>query len=134
MGITDHDTVKAVIDWKNNNYQSDQDNDYVTVIPGIELSAYSEQQPQIHITGYFPKTANFNEIELQLENHVKEIRYFLCFKDGVWWIRIQRCKTILNRLQEDGIIIPYSDIEKKTVNRYPSLPIIAECLYVFSSR
>ena len=73
MGITDHDTVKAVIDWKNN-YRADREENDVVVIPGIELSAYSEQQPQVHITGYFPKTANFDEIELQLEKHVKEIR------------------------------------------------------------
>ena len=40
MGITDHDTVKAVIDWKNNNYQANREENEVIVIPGIELSAF----------------------------------------------------------------------------------------------
>lgn len=75
MAITDHDTVKGVIDWNNN-----VDND-ITVIPGIELSAYSSIYPQIHITGYFPRTSNFEKIEEYLSDHVKEIRYFYnnCF-------------------------------------------------------
>ena len=68
MAITDHDTVKGVIDWNN---RVDEE---ITVIPGIEVSAYSEKQPQIHITGYFPKTADFRLIEKHLSNHVKEIR------------------------------------------------------------
>ena len=43
---------------------------------------------------------------------------------------MNRCKTILQRLASDGICIPYSEIEEITKDRYPSLPIIAECLLV----
>ena len=68
MAITDHDTVKGVIHWKTL-VQND-----IIVIPGIEISAYSEKQPQIHITGYFPKSADFSKMEAYLSSHVKEIR------------------------------------------------------------
>lgn len=44
--------------------------------------------------------------------------------------RENRCKTILQKLSADGMNIPYSAIEAKTKNCYPSLPIIAECLVV----
>lgn len=69
MAITDHDTVKGVIHWKKSMENS------ITVIPGIELSAYSSTQPQIHITGYFPISSDFSAIESYLSDHVKQIRY-----------------------------------------------------------
>lgn len=69
MAITDHDTVKGVIHWKKSMENS------ITVIPGIELSAYSSTQPQIHITGYFPISSDFSAIESFLSDHVKQIRY-----------------------------------------------------------
>lgn len=68
MAITDHDTVKGVIDWGN------QEDSAITVLCGIELSAYSQKYPQIHITGYFPKTTDFHKMETNLSNHVREIR------------------------------------------------------------
>ena len=92
--------------------------DGMRIISGMELSSYSDTENYIHLACYFPKTADLSKILEEMDSHVREVR-------------VQRCKTILGKLEQDGYHIPYSDIEAKTKDCYPSLPVIAQCLLVF---
>lgn len=112
IAITDHDTVGGVMNVK------ERVQDGMKIIAGMELSSYSDTESCIHLACYFPKTADLSKILEEMDAHVREVR-------------IQRCKSILEKLEQDGYPIPYSDIEEKTKDRYPSLPIIAQCLLVF---
>ena len=113
VAITDHDTVRGVMNVK------ERVQDGMKIISGMELSSYSDTESYIHLACYFPKTANLPQILEEMDSHVREVR-------------VQRCKTILGKLEQDGYHIPYSDIEAKTKDCYPSLPIIAQCLLVSS--
>ena len=112
IAITDHDTVKGVLQ------VVDRVQDGMAIIPGMELSAYSTTEPQIHLACYFPKESNLQLLMDELDSIVKDVR-------------VKRCTTILEKLSHAGYVIPYSEIEEKTKDRYPSLPLIAECLVVF---
>lgn len=68
VAITDHDTVNGVKE-----LSSFQDGD-MSVIAGVELSTYSESEPQIHLTGYFPKTTDFSSLQSQLGERIRSIR------------------------------------------------------------
>ena len=114
IAITDHDTVRGVMRVK------EPVQDGMKIISGMELSSYSDIESYIHLACYFPKTADFSKILEEMDAHVREVR-------------VKRCKTILEKLEQDGYPIPYSDIEAKTTDCYPSLPIIAQCLLVLFS-
>ena len=111
VAITDHDTVRGVMNVK------ERVQDGMKIISGMELSSYSDTESYIHLACYFPKTANLSQILEEMDSHVRAVR-------------VQRCKTILGKLEQDGYHIPYSDIEAKTKDCYPSLPVIAQCLLV----
>ena len=68
VAITDHDTVNGVKE-----LSSVQDGD-MSVVAGVELSTYSESEPQIHLTGYFPKTTDFSSLQSQLGERIRSIR------------------------------------------------------------
>ena len=68
VAITDHDTVNGVLQ-----LHSFCDNE-MAVIGGVELSAYSETEPQIHLTGYFPKTTDFSSLQNRLGERIRSIR------------------------------------------------------------
>lgn len=68
VAITDHDTVKGVL------ALSSFEEDGMTILPGIEISSFSETENQIHITGYFPQTADFRSIQSYLDGFVRQKR------------------------------------------------------------
>lgn len=68
VAITDHDTVKGVL------ALSSFEEDGMTILPGIEMSSFSETENQIHITGYFPQTADFRSIQSYLDGFVRQKR------------------------------------------------------------
>ena len=68
VAITDHDTVKGVL------ALSSFEEEGMTILPGIEMSSFSETENQIHITGYFPRTADFRSIQSYLDGFVRQKR------------------------------------------------------------
>ena len=64
IAITDHDTVNGVLQLESQTY------DGMVVIPGIEMSSYSENEKQIHVTGYFPISADFKSFQSYLNQFV----------------------------------------------------------------
>ena len=64
VAITDHDTVNGVKE-----LSSFQDGD-MSVVAGVELSTYSESEPQIHL----PKTTDFSSLQSQLGERIRSIR------------------------------------------------------------
>ena len=68
VAITDHDTVNGVKQLSSFQYGT------MSVIAGVELSTYSESEPQIHLVGYFPKTTDFSSLQTQLGERIRSIR------------------------------------------------------------
>ena len=64
IAITDHDTVNGVLQLESQTY------DGMVVIPGIEMSSYSENEKQIDVTGYFPISADFKSFQSYLNQFV----------------------------------------------------------------
>ena len=70
MAITDHDTVKGAMELLSIQSSS------MKMIPGIELSSFFEEEPQIHLTGYFPPTADLSKFQTQIGEHTLRVRLF----------------------------------------------------------
>lgn len=89
ISITDHDSIDSQYIIKNNN--SDVD-----IIPGIELST-EINDCEIHILGYF--------MDIEDENLIKTV-------ESLKNARINRVKSILNKLEDEGIYLNFEDIVK----------------------
>lgn len=68
IAITDHDTMNGVLQLES------QEVEGMIVIPGIEMSSYSENEKQIHVTGYFPMTTDFRSFQEYLNQFVVRMR------------------------------------------------------------
>lgn len=92
VAITDHDTIDGYI--KARNYIKDKD-DFL-LIPGIEFSCIYKNS-EVHILGYLfdCNDKNLNDI---------------C--DTIKRVRSNRAKEILKKLEEQGILIDESDLNK----------------------
>lgn len=68
MSINDHDTVRGVMNMLSLQVEG------ITVLCGIEMSNSFNNSGGIHITGYFPRDTNFEELQRQLEEEVNQRR------------------------------------------------------------
>ena len=86
MSINDHDTVKGVMEMKTLEVSG------IIVLCGIELSNSFNGCGTIHITGYFPPTADFEALQAILEERVSQKR------SRLYWIN----HTSYPESEEDG--------------------------------
>ena len=71
MALTDHDTVKGVMHALKTGVPHD-----FTFIPGVEISTGTETEQEVHITGYFPKTTDFESLQKDMDSTLKVLRHF----------------------------------------------------------
>ena len=64
MSINDHDTVKGVMNMLTLDVSG------ITVLCGIECSTSMKGTDSIHITGYFPRDADFAALQKELDEKV----------------------------------------------------------------
>lgn len=69
MSINDHDTVRGVMNMLSLEYSG------ITVLCGIECSSRWDNIGSIHITGYFPRNTDFQQVQKKLEETVETPRY-----------------------------------------------------------
>lgn len=108
ISITDHDTTKGI---KEELIIGKELN--IKIIPGIEISTKFENIGSVHILGYFP----FEEIE-EIEKYFKNIQNE----------RYDRCKKIILKLKENGILIDYNRVLEISGKASPGRPHIAKAL------
>jgi 3',5'-nucleoside bisphosphate phosphatase len=108
IAVTDHDAVSGFAEMAA--YVQGKE---IEIIAGIELSASTDSEDDIHILGYFlrPDDERLNEI-------LEEFRRF----------RVERGKKMVERLADIGIMISYDDVLKKAGDATIGRPHLAEVL------
>jgi len=110
MAITDHDTIKGIIE----NIKLFENPDEILLIPGIELSVdYKDIKEGIHILGYFVpyEDEKFNFFLEEMESS-----------------RQERNVKIINKLNEVGIKISLEEVQEVAQKEIVGRPHIAQCL------
>ncbi|MFW5981184.1 MAG: PHP domain-containing protein [bacterium] len=107
IALADHDTVEGL-----NRMITAGKNSNIEVIPAVELSTYMENA-EIHILAYF--------IDYQSKKFLKEIK-------RLFDIRIERARKMVSKLNEMGIKISFTDIQKMAGDKYIGRPHIARAL------
>ena len=106
IAITDHDSVEALIELKTSNIPD------LEIIPGIELSAYFDEE-EVHILGYFMR---FEEI------------FFTARLKRFCEIRQSRVVEIIEKLNRLGCSIALEDVLGISQNHAPGRLHIARAL------
>jgi predicted metal-dependent phosphoesterase TrpH len=118
ISVTDHDTISHISD-----ILREAEGSGIEVIPGTEVSAEYDSRGTMHILGYYIDPTN-DEIYIMLQQ----------FRDG----RDERNPKIIERLNELGVNIDYSDVLKEAAGQSVGRPHIARVMlnkgYVSSTK
>lgn len=106
IAITDHDTIDSQYIVNDVNIKS------INIIPGLEISS-QYKDIEIHILAYFIDLENKS-----LKNSLNNIKY----------IRQERAKRIINKLNDLDIDIKFDDISNEDYNKSIGRPHIAKIL------
>lgn len=113
ISITDHDTLAGTLEALNTKTS-------LTIIPGIELSTYHNNE-SIHILGYFKPNANFSKLQAFLEQQQTK--------------RYVRAQEIFLRLEKLGIKLDFAKISSiSSITRGTIADLVIDSGYFYTKQ